>query len=405
MTIANNGGEDYWGNPVPYNSVTDRGANEYSSSGVMLPGVTNQAPVITVSNVTLNALVNPNGAATTWYYQYGLTTGYGSFGSTNTLTSGTSAVAVSNVLAGLLPGTLYHYQLVASNSAGVSSGADATFTTLAVAPTATTQPATSITASTATLNGSVNPGGAATACYFQYGLTTNYGSFSATNNLSAGNGAVAISNAVAGLPPGTLYHYRAVANNNAGSSAGTDLTFATLAVAPTVITQPATGITPSTAMLNGSVNPGGATTTWYFEYGTTTNYGTFSPTNTMVAGVNTLAVSNSTTGLVSGTRYHYRLVAGNSAGSDSGADVSFTTVTVPPPLLIAPVVLGDGSFQFTFTNPAGASFTVLATADMALPVINWAVLGAPTPIGGSLYQFSDSGATNYPQRFYLLRVP
>ena len=75
MAVADNGGQDLWGNPVPSGAGTDRGANEWVPG---VPGITNQSPVITSSNVTLKALVNPNGAATAWYFRYGTTTAYGS---------------------------------------------------------------------------------------------------------------------------------------------------------------------------------------------------------------------------------------------------------------------------------------------------------------------------------------
>jgi hypothetical protein len=406
MTIANNGGQDLWGNAVPYGAAIDRGASEYTPSSVpTLPDIANQPPVNTTTNVTLNALVDPNGAATTWYFQYGLTISYGSFGTTNTLAAGTSAVAISNAIAGLLPGTLYHYQLIASNSAGVTNGSDATFTTLAVAPVAATLPAVSVTASNATLNASVSPGGAATYCFFQYGITTNYGSFTVTNALPGGTSTVLVSSLVADLSPGALYHYRVFAGNSAGASSGADQMFGTPASAPSVVTQPATGLAPNSAVLNASVNPGGAATAWYFQYGTTTNYGSFTTTNELPADTGPLPCCLALSELLSGTLYHYRVVADNSAGSGSGVDMAFTTVPVAAPQLITPTVLGDGAFQFTFANPAGASFKVLAAGDPQLPATNWHVLGAPTPVGGDIYQFTDTDATNHPQRFYLLREP
>ena len=76
----------------------------------------------------------------------------------------------------LTPGTTYHYRAVGVNSLGRALGADLTFTTLAQ-PAVTTSPATSITSTNATLNGTVNPNGAATTAYFRYGLTTSYGSY------------------------------------------------------------------------------------------------------------------------------------------------------------------------------------------------------------------------------------
>ena len=94
---------------------------------------------------------------------------------TNTIGTNNSPVAVANLISSLSPGTTYHYRLVGSNSGGTSLGNDLTFTTSVAAPVVTTAAASAITATSATLNGTVNPGNGATA-YFQYGLTTNYGS-------------------------------------------------------------------------------------------------------------------------------------------------------------------------------------------------------------------------------------
>src|SRR5262245_11841321 len=68
-------------------------------------------------------------------------------------------------------------------------------------PTVTTLAASSITASNGTLNGTVNPNGAATKAYFQYGLTTNYGSFSTTNNLAATTATLSVTNLIGSLTP------------------------------------------------------------------------------------------------------------------------------------------------------------------------------------------------------------
>ncbi|CAN5883833.1 hypothetical protein BH11VER1_BH11VER1_05640 [soil metagenome] len=83
-----------------------------------------------LSSVTLNGTVNPEGYTTTARFEYGLTSGYGS-GASFVLSpsNGTSAQPVSATLSGLLPDTLYHYRLSATN-AGTASTVDATFTTL-----------------------------------------------------------------------------------------------------------------------------------------------------------------------------------------------------------------------------------------------------------------------------------
>lgn len=98
---------------------------------------------------------------------------------------------------------------------------------LAAAPVAQTAPATSITSTTATLNGVVVPNKTATTYYFQYGTSTSYGrqTPSATAN---GNASKTVSANVTGLTANTTYHYRLVAKS-AGNppSYGNDATFIT----------------------------------------------------------------------------------------------------------------------------------------------------------------------------------
>jgi photosystem II stability/assembly factor-like uncharacterized protein len=254
---------------VGINTSTGWGSNLTFITSLLAPSVqTLAASSITATNATLNGTVNPNGAATTAYFRYGLTTNYGSYSATNTLPATNTTRSVSNLIGSLAPGSGYHFQLVAMNAAGSSVGADLTFTTSAGAPTVTSLPATSITASNATLNGTVNPNGAATTAYFRYGLTTNYGSYSATNTLAATNTAQSMSNLIGGLTYGMTYHFQLVCTNSAGAAASGDLSFVTLGLPPVVTTLPATNNT-----LNGTINPNGAATLGYFQYGLTTNYG------------------------------------------------------------------------------------------------------------------------------------
>jgi hypothetical protein len=91
---------------------------------------------------------------------------------------------------------------------------------------------------------------------------------------------------------------------------------------PIVETKPATSIHATEATLNGSVKPNGATTKYYFEYGTTTSYG--SRTAEATAPLNP-EVSKVIEGLMSGTPYHFRIVATNSNGTSNGLDAVFTT--------------------------------------------------------------------------------
>ena len=175
--------------------------------------------------------------------------------------------------------------------------------------------------------------------------------------------------------------------------------------APAAVTQPASGITASSATLNATVNPNGAATTYWFQYGTNTSYGTVTATNTLASGTSVVPVANLVGGLLQGTVYHCQLVANNSLGTSMGGDASFTMLTVTPSQL-GGVAYGGGGLHFTFTNATGAGFTVLATTNLALPLTNWTVLvGHPVEGPAGQYQFTDPQVTNNPQRFYILRQP
>jgi hypothetical protein len=78
-----------------------------------------------------------------------------------------------------------------------------------------------------------------------------------------------------------------------------------------------------------------------------------------------------------------------------------------PFTLISATVLGDGSFQFGFTNLSGVSFTAFASTNVDAPFITWSNLGpaVETPPGSGQYLFNDPQATNAPQRFYRVRSP
>src|SRR2546423_774550 len=84
---------------------------------------------------------------------------------------------------------------------------------LAAPPAVTTQPARNVATSSAQLRGTVNPQGAATTYFFQYGTTARYGAQTPTKNAGSGSKAVDVATAVGGLAPGTTYHFRLVARN------------------------------------------------------------------------------------------------------------------------------------------------------------------------------------------------
>jgi hypothetical protein len=228
---------------------------------------------------------------------------------------------------------------VAALAAGLLALAAAGTADAAVGPSVSTGSATGVTATSATLNGTVNPNGSATSWHFEYGTTTAYGQTTPAQNAGSGTSNLGVSATVASLQAGKTYHFRIVATSTGGTSAGADATFSTPAPGaspPAVTTSPATGITGNGAKLNGKVNPNGAATTWFFEYGTTTGYGTKTPVKNAGNGTKASNVNATVGGLSASTTYHYRLVATNPSGTTDGADQTFTT-SGPPVVQTGPV--------------------------------------------------------------------
>jgi plastocyanin len=192
-------------------------------------------------------------------------------------------------------------------------------------PVLTTSPAGFIASFSATLKGSLNPNGLSTTFHFQYGTTTSYGLTTAPQT-QTGDTFQPVSANINSLAANTTYHFRIVASNTAGTTFGNDTTFTTLAMTgfPVLTTNPATNITASSARLNGTLDPHGLSTTVYFQYGTTTSYGSRTP-NHIKTGNNYQNVFADISELTVGTTYHFRIVATNTVGTRYGTDRTFTT--------------------------------------------------------------------------------
>ena len=89
--------------------------------------------------------------------------------------------------------------------------------------------------------------------------------------------------------------------------------------APAATTGPATSIGARSAIVGGTVDPGGKSTTWAIEYGTTSAFGSRGDTRSAGNGTAAVDVSYQLTGLSTGVTYHYRVVATNDDGTTRGA--------------------------------------------------------------------------------------
>ncbi len=219
-------------------------------------------------------------------------------------------------------------------------------------PVALTEPASAISPTNMTLNGTVYAGGEPTTYYFEWGATTNYTNYTATNVLAA-NLTIAqpITAALANLLPDSTYHFQLVATNGLGFSYGGDAAAVTPAEAAVVATLPATAVTVNSATLNANVDPEYSPTTVVFQWGTTTNLGNLTPPVILTNNLNdNQPVSATLTNLQSGIIYYFQAVAYNSGGTSDGSTLIFNTVSgFPGTNLIGfsqPLSAGPGSHLY-----------------------------------------------------------
>lgn len=357
---------------------------------------TQSATSVQNTSAVLNGLVTSNGAQTTVKFQYKSVSpasdcsGVDFTGATEVTTTSTlSATAIDSThtttATGLSPATAYCYRIIGSNTPGTSNGDPVLFTTAAAAqPAVTTVAASSVTSTTATLNGTGTPNGAETTAKFTYKAgSSDFSSGAITEILSptigTGNAAVPLALNLSGLTPGTTYYFRAsVANSNTNNVYidGVTLSFTTPLEPPVATTTNATNVTETTATINGTIDPNNALTTVDFTWGTSSTLASGNTTTVAIesplsGSSNGVAVTASLTGLTGGTTYYFRVSASNNNGNSDGQILSFTTTSsaIAPGTQSASDpgrVIGTAWFDVNQNNKRDANEPLLAGLDVDL---------------------------------------
>ena len=359
------------------------------------------ATAITQTAATLNGDIDSKGELVAVNFEWGTSTAYGNLGLATSLNvrSANALLPVSAAISGLTPNTLYHYRFIGDpNSTGQANlyGVDMTFTTLPLAPVVITTAASAIASTGATLNGTVNPNGVNATVTIEYGLTSAYGStITATPGTVSGTTPTNVMASITGLTPYTTYHYRVVATNFNETVNGNDMTFTTSAIPSSVVTLAASGISETSATLNGSVNANYAPTSVSFQWGLTTSYGnTAVATPATVTGNTSLPVSSAINGLTLGTVYHFRCVGNGPGGTVYGDDQVFTSGCLTPILpgtitgsqsvckntngVVYSIPAVPNTTGYFWTVPTGATITAGASTNSIT------VSFSPTAISGNI---------------------
>jgi hypothetical protein len=303
-------------------ATTNRNVDPTSSTAVVVGGVI------------------PNGALTSYWYEYGASANLGLSSTKQNIGSGYVELAAPAYITQLAKDSTYYFRLIAQNQFGKSTGATYTLHTdtskpapVGGMPVSKTLAASSISRTSSVLRGEVIPNKATTSYWFEYGETTSLGNTSALQSVGNGSATVAASLTLADLTPATTYYFRINAQNQFGTDNGAILNFKTsgppISALPVVTTLVAGPVGTTTATLRGTVNPYSIQTTYWFEYSTNANFSgnSLKTTAHLSAGAvaTTVSIETQISSLNARTTYHYRTVAQSSAGTARGESMTFKT--------------------------------------------------------------------------------
>ena len=173
-------------------------------------------------------------------------------------------------------------------SAGNNTATDPTAIDAAAVPTVATGNATGVGATSATLNGTVNPNNQPATVRFEYGTTSAYGSVASVPGTLTGASSQPVSVTLPGLTAGTLYHFRVAATNLLGAVNGADNTFST---SPVGVPDLAVGLSHAGSFTQGDT--GVTYTITVANTGTAASSGSVTVTDLLPAGLTATALAGS----------------------------------------------------------------------------------------------------------------
>ncbi len=279
------------------------------------------------------------------------------FSNATNFSNASNNTSFNQTFTNLSPNTTYFVRSYATNLAGIVYSATQSFTTIAILPVGIqTINVTNISSVTATLNGNISNLGNSNSIVVGFLISSTsqiplIGGSGVSNIGLQTRTSTGSFSTIANLQSGLTYYFRAYSTNASGTSYGDIQSFTTVAL-PTVSTLAATNITLNSANLQGSLqNLGNVSTVSIGFVIASANQ------NPLIGGTNVTNISlgNATSNsnissiinnLQEGTTYYFRIYATNSAGTNYGQVLSFSTLSLPTITTLATTNITSSSATF-----------------------------------------------------------